>query len=84
MGANKGGNNVSMHQPKILSECEVCTVESCADCGVIHLHIGTTSLRFRHDAYILLCQSLLLALARVAPDTVVMQPVQAGDPELSH
>ncbi len=58
------------HSGDLLARCEVCSVERCADCGIIHLHFGATSIRLHTRAFMLLCQALFMALAEVAPEMV--------------
>jgi len=60
----------SGHNGDLLAGYEVCSVERCADCGIIHLHFGATSIRLRDRAFMLLCQTLFSALVEVAPEMV--------------
>jgi hypothetical protein len=66
------------HHPETVAACEVCAVERCTDCGIVHLHFGPTSVRLRATAFVVLCHTLLSALAQIAPETVVVQEAPSG------
>lgn len=54
-----------VHEKRPLAASEVCAVERCAGCGVLHLHFGATTVRFTADAFLALCDTLLAARARM-------------------
>jgi hypothetical protein len=58
------------HVNNLLASCSVCTVERCTECDVIHLHFGAASVRLKPAAFVMLCETLLSALAQVAPKAV--------------
>lgn len=53
-----------LHRRVILAASEVCTVERCDGCCIVHLHFGATTLRFTSEAFAALCGTLNSALAR--------------------
>lgn len=57
---------------KVLATCDVCTVEQCRESGVVHLHLGATSVRLKAPAFVVLCRTLLAALAHVEPQDVAI------------
>lgn len=62
------------HVNSLLASCSICTVERCTECNVIHLHFGAASVRFKPAAFAMLCETLLSALAQVAPEVVTFAP----------
>ncbi len=57
---------------KLLAACDLCTVEQCRDSGVVHLHLGATSLRLKAPAFMVLVRTLLSALPRLEPQDVAI------------
>jgi len=72
------------HPARTLAGCSVCTVEQCADCDVLHVHVGSTTLRFKPAAFALLCETLLSALSQVAPEVTVVTRLHGGPAPSSH
>lgn len=72
------------HPAQLLAGCSVCTVEHCADCDVVHLHVAGTTLRFKRAAFTLMCETLLSALSQVAPEVTVVTRVHGGQAQPSH
>lgn len=72
------------HPARLLAGCSVCTVEHCADCDVVHLHVAGTTLRFKRAAFTLMCETLLSALSQVAPEVTVITRVHGGQAQPSH
>lgn len=66
------------HLARLLAGCSVCTVEHCADCDVVHLHVAGTTLRFKRAAFTLMCETLFSALTQVAPEVTVVTRVHGG------
>lgn len=58
------------HAAKLLAHSGVCTVKRCGECEIIHLHFGSSSLRFRPAAFVQLRETLLSALGQAAPETI--------------
>src|SRR5688572_21269127 len=48
-----------------LAGCDLCQVEHCADCDVVHVHIGHASVRLTLSGFFSLCATLLEAARRV-------------------
>lgn len=76
--------SVGVHPARLLAGCSVCTVEHCADCDVVHLHVGGTTLRFKRAAFTLMCETLLSALSQVAPEVTVVTRIHGGQAQPSH
>jgi hypothetical protein len=72
------------HPARLLAGCSVCTVEHCADCDVVHLHVGGTTLRFKRAAFTLMCETLLSALSQVAPELTVVARVHRTQAQPGH
>lgn len=54
-------DNHETHSRHVLAASEVCAVERCEDCGVVHVHFGAVSIRFTPEAYAVLCETLFSA-----------------------
>lgn len=67
---------------KLLAVCDVCSVEQCRKSGVVHLHLGATSVRLKAPAFVVLCRTLLAALAHLEPQDVAILAAwpKAGEP----
>ena len=50
----------------VLAQCAGCTVEQCAGCGAVHVHVGDATLRLRPSEFLFVCATLLEA-ARAMP-----------------
>lgn len=48
----------SLHEHEVLASGEVCRVERCPDCDVVHLHLGAVSLRLTSAAFESACATL--------------------------
>jgi len=57
-------NSHDHHRRDILAASEVCTVERCDGCCVVHVHFGAATVRFTSEAFAALCGTLNSALAR--------------------
>ncbi len=66
------------HPARLLASCSICSVEHCADCDVVHVHIDSTTLRFKRAAFTLMCETLLSALSQVAPELTVVARIHGG------
>lgn len=53
------------HTHAVLASCDVCIIEQCRDCDTVQLHLGTTTVRFKTPAFMVLCRTLLAALGHV-------------------
>lgn len=53
-----------LHRRELLAASEVCTVERCDGCCIVHVHFGAATVRFTSEAFAALCGSLNSALAR--------------------
>lgn len=53
-----------LHRREILAASEVCTVERCDGCCIVHVHFGAATVRFTSEAFAALCRTLNTALAR--------------------
>lgn len=53
------------HNTALLAQSQVCAVERCRDCGMIHLHLGATSVRIPPSGFAALCETLLSALSGI-------------------
>lgn len=72
-----------LHRREILAASEVCTVERCDGCCIVHLHFGAATLRFTSDAFAALCGTLNTALARQdAKDRVRAESALGGGTRL--
>lgn len=60
------------HEHNVLAASDICTVEQCGISGIVHLHLGATSVRLQTSAFIVLCRTLLAALGRVEPQGVAI------------
>lgn len=60
------------HKHNVLAASDICTVEQCRDSGIVHLHLGVTSVRLKAAAFVVLCRTLLAALGRVEPQDVAI------------
>jgi hypothetical protein len=52
-------------QRTTLARCSMCQVEHCADCDVVHVHVGHASVRLTMSGFLAMCATLLEA-ARTA------------------
>ncbi|MEK7816598.1 MAG: hypothetical protein AAB294_07245 [Pseudomonadota bacterium] len=73
-----------IHPARLLAGCSVCIIEHCADCDVVHVHVGAASMRFRPAAFVQLCETLLSALGQVTPDAIRAAWPMAADLKPSH
>ena len=73
-----------IHPARLLAGCSVCTIEHCADCDVVHVHVGSATLRFKRAAFTLMCETLLSALSQVAPELTVVARIRGGQTQPSH
>lgn len=72
------------HPARLLAGCSICTIEHCAGCDVVHMHVGGTTLRFKRAAFTLMCETLLSALSQVAPEVTVVTRIHGGQAQPSH
>jgi len=63
----------SVHKTTLAS-CDLCQVEHCADCDVVHVHVGHASLRLTLSGFYALCATLLEAARRVERQPGVSHP----------
>jgi hypothetical protein len=62
-----------------LASCELCQVEHCVDCDVVHIHVGHASVRLTLSGYFALCATLLEAARRLERQAdVPSPPVRTG------
>ena len=52
--------------PEVLASYGTCRVEHCTECRVVHVHVGSVSLRLEPAAFLSVCATLLEA-ARAMP-----------------
>jgi hypothetical protein len=57
---------------KLLAACDICTVEQCRESGVVHLHLGATSVRLKAPAFMVLVRTLMAALPQLEPQDVAI------------
>ena len=43
----------------ILGKSQFCSVTRCAECNLVHLHVGPLSIRLRNDVFTDLCETLM-------------------------
>lgn len=68
----------SVSSSRFLAGCCVCTVEQCADCDEVKLQVGETTLQLKRGAFMLMCETLLGAWARLAPEVTVVTRIHGG------
>jgi len=68
-----------LHRHELLAASEVCTVERCDGCCIVHVHFGAATVRFTSEGFAALCGTLNAALARQnAKDRVCAEEPLAG------
>jgi hypothetical protein len=61
-----------------LAECDICQVEHCTDCDVVHVHVRHTSLRLTLSGYFAMCATLLDAARRIKHADIPVSRVHTG------
>lgn len=66
------------HNTALIAHSDICAVERCRDCGTIHLHLGSATVRIPPAGLAALCETLLSALSSVPELTPEEWPLPRG------
>jgi hypothetical protein len=62
-----------------LASCDLCQVEHCGDCDVVHVHVGHASVRLTLSGYFALCATLVEAARRLERQADLLRsPMRTG------